>query len=418
VRVALALLLLLLSSAAAHAREVLRDQNGGVLEASGFYKNFLSGLLLQPGTVEASRARGTPVPEAGAIDAHLARLAARFHFEDKFEFEVAYQLTFLVASAPAFATGTSLSGTVGGTGAGPLRRLVPLGGTLVQSDTVRLEQDLDRLAVKLALPFGDLTLGRQVLSWGTGRVWNPTDVLSPFPPTAIDREVRRGFDAVRLAVALGEVTQLDLLYLPQPVLGDQGAVARLQTNLLGWDGSVSLGKYVRDFVVGADLVGDIGPLAVHAEGAYTFEWLEGGALGEHFFRGVAGLDFKPYETVVVTAEYSFNGYGSTDPSRYAAILSSARALRGEVFGAGKHNAALAGSWRVNDLLSTQLSLLCNLTDPSALVLASLEYSFAQSVLVRVGAYVPLGRAPDAWGLHSEYGSGAYGAFVQVGLYVP
>ena len=31
--------------------------------------------------------------------------------------------------------------------------------------------------------------------------------------------------------------------------------------------SASVGKYVQDVVVGADVVGDVGPVAVHGEGA-------------------------------------------------------------------------------------------------------------------------------------------------------
>jgi hypothetical protein len=164
---------------------------------------------------------------------------------------------------------------------------------------------------------------------------------------------------------------------------------------------------------------------VHAEGAYTVEWLASGGVGEHFFRGVAGADFKPHERVVVTAEYAFNGYGSRDASRYAQILTSKRALRGEVFGAGMHVLAVAANLRANDLLSASLSVLCNVTDPSALAFAAVEYSFTQSVLVRAGAYVPIGRPPNAAeagtpsrGLRSEYGSGGFGAFAQLGVYVP
>lgn len=396
----------------AAALEVARDSGGARLEAAGFYKNLLFAVV-------------TPNGQGGATDAQLLRAGAKYFIEDKFELDVAWQLTFQLASDPAFASGLSLSRTIGGTGAGPQRRLVPLGGTLAQTPTSMLVHDLDRLAMKFALPFGDLTIGRQVLSWGTGRFFNPTDVLSPFPPTVIDREVRRGFDAVRLAVALGDTTQLDLLWLPQPKPEDNGGVVRFQTNLLGWDGSLSAGKYVRDFVFGFDLVGDVGPVAVHAEGAYTLEWLESGGLGEHFFRGVAGVDFRPHEKVLVTAEYAFNGYGSRDASRYAQILTSRRALRGELFGAGMHVLAVATNFRANDLLSASLSVLCNVTDPSALAFAAVEYSLTQVVLLRGGAYVPIGRSPnpaeletESRGLRSEYGSSPFGAFAQVGIYVP
>lgn len=440
----------------AQAREVARDGQGGVLEFSGFYKSVLSGFVLQPDAVAAARVNAalleevgvkTPtLPDGGFLSAHLFRVASRFRFEDRIELDVAWQLALSLASDPTFAGGASLSGTVGGTGLGAQRRIIELGGPLAVGSSWRADHNLDRLALKIALPFGDLTIGRQVLSWGTGRLWNPTDVLSPFPPTVIDREVRRGFDAVRLAVALGDVTQLDLLYLPQLKLEDMGGVARFQTNLKGWDVSVSFGKYVRDLVIGADLVGDLGPIGVHAEGAYTIELLGLGSssvtVGEHFFRGVVGAEARPHEKWVLMAEYSFNGFGTTDPKRYAAILSSARVIRGEVFGAGQHQAAVAASFIASDLLAINLSVLGNLTDPSAMLIPSLEYSFTQTVLIRAGAYVPLGAPPDrrvydgftaadvvgnsegyraaiaSRGLRSEYGASSFGAFLQLGIYVP
>ncbi|MHB8876523.1 MAG: hypothetical protein ACYC8T_22740, partial [Myxococcaceae bacterium] len=379
----------------AEARELVRSETGVVFDGSGFYKTLLSGLLLNRGTVESTRAlsslldearalappgvelpQSPPVPDAGVLNGHLLRLAAKLRVSEHLEADVAWQLALQLASDPVFAGGSSVYGAVGAAEA--QRRLVGLSGVLAQGRVARLDHDLDRLSVKLALPFGDLTVGRQVLSWGTGRLWNPTDVLSPFPPTAVDREVRRGFDVVRLAVALSEVSQLDLLYLPQRALEDNGGVVRVQANLLGWDGSLSLGKYVRDIVAGADLVGDLGPIGVHAEGAYTLELLdlrEGPVrVGEHFFRGVVGAEARPHEKVLVMAEYSYNGFGTTHPSEYARTLSSPRVVRGEIFGAGKHSAALGASLLASDLLTAQLSVLCNLTDPSALLIPSVEYS--------------------------------------------
>lgn len=446
-----------LASLPAAAKEAARDGRGGVLDLSGFYKTQLSGFFLHPEQRDALQAQArlferaqaeappgvtlplVPVPpEGGLLSTHVFRVGARFRFEDRFELDVAWQLGLSLASAPAFLGSTRTEGDP--------RRLVPLGGELGAFSVWKVSHELDRFAVKLPLPFGDLTLGRQVLSWGTGRFWNPTDVLSPFPPTAVDREVRRGFDAARLAVALGEVTQLDLVFLPRLVPAELGGVARFQTNLLGFDGSVSVGKYLDDLVFGADLVGDLGPVGVHAEGAYTVQLLGLGsgsvAVGEHFFRGVVGAEVKPHEKLVLMAEYGFNGYGTARASRIAGVLASARVRRGEVFGAGKHQLAVAGAFLANDIFSAQLAALANLSDPSALLVPSFEWSLTQTVLVRGGAFIPLGRTPDAGvfdalgpadvfgrseayeaavatrGLRSEHGASPFGAFVQVGVYVP
>lgn len=465
----LAVLLALVLAAPVSAKDIARDDAGGRLVAQAFYKSFLTGVWLPPQLVEGTEAfqavldearplappllaaklpADVTVPASAVLNAHIARVMATFHFEDKVTLDVAWQVTMSLASDPAFTGGASLTGTIGGaSGASAAkRRLVDVPAVWVNEPGLNVQQNLDRLALKLALPFGDLTIGRQVLSWGTGRLWNPTDVLSPFPPTVVDREVRRGFDAVRLAVALGDVTQLDLLYLPQQKAEDNGGVARLQTNVLGWDGSVSFGKYVNDLVVGADFVGDVGPIAVHGEGAYTVSLTGLGtsnvAVGEHFFRGVAGVDWKPHDKLLIMAEYYFNGFGADSPVGYAQKMSSDRVVRGEVFGAGRHYAGVAASWAQNELLTFSLSGLVNLTDPSAMLIPALEYWFEQNVIVRAGGYVPLGARPDktvftgltaqdvltasdafvtaskTLGLKSEYGSSTWGAFVQVGLYMP
>jgi hypothetical protein len=450
-------LVLALVSAPALAKEVLRDDEGTSLEVSGFFKTQLTGILLHPDSMETLRAQarlferaqaeappGVTLPSVrvpppvGLLDTHVLRLGARFKAADIFELDVAWQLGLTLASDAAYLGVARTEGDP--------RRLVPLGGELGSGSIWRISHELDRFAIKIPLSFGDLTLGRQVLSWGTGRFWNPTDVLSPFPPTAVDREVRRGFDAARLAIALGEVTQLDLIYLPREKPWEMGGVVRFQTNLFGFDGSLSVGKYIDDLVFGADLVGDLGPIGVHAEGAYTLQLASLGSgsvsVGEHFFRGVIGAEAKPHEKLLLMLEYGFNGYGTARASRYATVLASDRVRRGEIFGAGKHQLAFAGAFLASDIFSAQLAVLSNVSDPSFLIVPSFEWSVTQWLLLRGGASIPLGATQDASvfdalgpidvftqseafnsavqsrGLRSEFGASAFSVFLQVGAYVP
>jgi len=294
------------------------------------------------------------------------------------------------------------------------------------------------------VPHVDFVVGRQVLSWGSGRLWNPTDLLSPFAPTDIDKEIRRGVDAVRVSVQLGSTGLLDALWLPQQRAADHGGVLRGQLNLGGYDVSLSAAKYVSDVVFGADVSGDLGPLGVHAEAADTLGipgW-GGGPLkiDEHFFRGVGGLEWRPHEKLILLAEYYFNGFGATHASGYLAKMQSPRVARGEIFGAGRHYLGLVASWLATDLVTANLTVLGNLADPSALLVPVVEYSLEQSVLLRLGGFVPVGKGPDpralqalpptdvlgqtaafadatsTLGLRSEYGASAGGVFLQVAVY--
>jgi hypothetical protein len=466
-RGAAAAVLALLAPAPALAGELWSTGDGArVLEGDASYKTLGTGVALPrplvDGTAELQRAvdearallpPGAPplpsnlaLPESGAMSAHIARVHGRLLWDGWLEVSAAWELDALVASNAAFAGGLGVSGAFAGSGEGAARRLWDFDSDLVSESGFRVSHNLDQLAVRLSAPFGDIVIGRQVLSWGTGRLWNPTDLLSPFPPTAIDREVRRGVDAVRVSVPLASTAQLEALWLPRPEAHENGGVVRGQLNAFGYDFSLSAAKYVGDVVLGGDFAGDLGPLGVHGEAAYTLGLTGLGVEGEpvtvaeRALRAVVGADWRPAEKLLVGAEYYFNGFGAEKPSDYAAALRSPRVQRGEVFGAGRHYLGLVAAYQATELLSMQGIAIVNLTDPSAQLVAALDYWFAQSVIVRAGAILPLGAPPNvssfrsltgqdvltnsaAWqrasstlGLASEYGVSPMGLFAQVGVY--
>jgi hypothetical protein len=426
------------------------------VEVSGFYKPAVSLLLMQPSLVQglgslqaalaaAGSAQQLAVPAGGAVSTHTLRADGKLSWTDALELEVAWQLTGVVASDPAFVASGS-SSYLGATLVTAQRRLWDLPPVLVGEGGFPLLDNLDRLAVTWRSGRATVVVGRQVISWGTGRLWNPTDLMSPFAPTDIDREVRRGADAARVSIGLGDTSQLDLLWLPQVVAADNGGVIRGRTNLWGWDFSATVAKYVRDLVLGADFSGELSVLGVHGEAAWTLPLLGLDGSGplrvdKGFVRAVAGVEWRPLEKLLLSAEYYFNGFGATSPAGLLAVLRSDRVVRGEVFGGERHYLGLVATLLASDLVTVSATVLGNLTDPSLLLVPALEYSFQQHALLRVGGYLPLGRGVDttvlggltgadalagsaAWqralatlGARSEYGLSPYGLFVQVGLYL-
>jgi hypothetical protein len=458
-------LLAVLTSVPAAARDLWTAQDGAfTVELNAFYKTLGTGLRMQRGLVEgsetlatlveAARTTGSPeqsaqLPDVAAIPlyggtwAHTARVWGTLRYRERLELQAGWQLTALAASDPTLLGSAALGTGVPVTTASPAsRRLTDFDPVLVERDRFLLQHNLDLLALKVRSSFADVTIGRQVLSWGSGRLWNPTDLLSPFGPTDVDREVRRGVDAVRVSMGLAATSQLDLLWLPQSRGRDHGGVVRGQFNVRGFDVAPSLAKYVRDLVLGLDTTGDVGPLGVHGEVAWVRAF-DRDAVGkrDEFVRAVAGVDWRPTESLVLTGEYSFNGWGTSDASGYLDVLRSPRVVRGEVFGAGRHYAGIVAAWQISPLLTAHGTAVANLADPSLLIVPALEYWAKQKLLVRVGGYLPLGRQPDpaplraltpqdvtvdtdAWrqairgyGLRSEYGASPYGLFAQIALYL-
>jgi hypothetical protein len=451
--------------AAGQAREVWASEDGrSTLELRAFYKLFGAGVRLQPGLRDATQALAdllrrarieqpdAPLPDVvtlpgiGGSTAQTVRGWGRLLIENRVELSAGWQVDATLASDAAL-IGTGSFGravSVAGSEAAS-RRLGDFDRVLVDRGDFLLQHNLDLLAVKFILPKGELVVGRQVLSWGSGRFWNPTDLLSPFAPTDVDREVRHGVDAVRFSMPLGKTALLDLLYLPQQEGWAQGGVARAQVNVRGFDLSASAAKYVSDVVIGTDLAGDVGPLGVHAEVACTLALENLGTsapveVGERFVRGVAGVEWRPADKWVVGGEYYFNGAGAREVADYALELRGERVTRGEVFGAGRHYVGLTAGWQATDLLSAQVLMIANLADPSALVVPVIEHWARQRMIVRAGGYLPLGAAPDpgplrrltvadvlsrnaaftratsSLGLRSEYGASPAGVFAQLGIY--
>ncbi|MBI3565588.1 MAG: porin, partial [Elusimicrobia bacterium] len=61
---------------------------------------------------------------------------------------------------------------------------------------------------------GALRAGRQRVAWGTGKIWNPTDVLNPYSPTSVERDERRGVDALYGRAGIGTLGQAELVWAP------------------------------------------------------------------------------------------------------------------------------------------------------------------------------------------------------------
>jgi len=406
------LVALLLLPAVASADTWSWDDERSELELRNFYKSMVTGLRLPPPLVDANL-----VPAYGVLWTHATRTWGHLVLKEKYELQVGYQLAAVIASDPALSTGAGLGTSVPASTARAERRLVDFDPLLVKRGGMSLYHDLDLLAVKADLGKVDVTVGRQVLSWGSGRLWNPTDLLSPFAPTDIDREVRRGVDALRVSIPFSETAQLDVLWLPLPELRDHGGVARAQVNIKSFDIAPSVAKYVRDAVFGLDVTGDAGPVGVHTEAAYTVAL----DTDERFVRAVVGAELRPTDELVLIGEYYYNGFGARDPAGYLDVLQSDRVARGEVFGAGRHYAGIVAAYKYSELLNVQAIAITNLLDPSLLVVPAVEYWAEQKVLVRAGAYLPVGRSAevDASGLtlHSEYGVAPFGAFAQIAIYL-
>ncbi len=271
-------------------------------------------------------------------------------------------------------------------------------------NTSRIQGRTDRAVVTLSRPGVDVALGRQPVTFGSGMIFTPMDVVNPFTPATIDTEYKPGIDALRVdgyAGVAGQVTGVAAWARSRPATDPNAGPAELSDALLAVAGQGTVG--VTDLqglvalaraepVIGLGVLTGIGPVGVHGEGTLTWP-VEDARESEPFVRAVVGADGRPTSTTFLAGEVAYQGTGATDPAEYLEVAEGPRFARGEIWQMGRWYAALSVAQEVTPLLSTSLAVISNLADPSALVAPGLSWSVDDNSVVTVGGYVGVGARP-------------------------
>ena len=91
--------------------------------------------------------------------------------------------------------------------------LLPAAAGAAGSPDTAVAARVRTLYAKLDLEWAAFTVGRQVLNYGRGALWAPTDIFTELDLAGIS-PVRRGTDAIRVVVPFGVTAGLDLAAAP------------------------------------------------------------------------------------------------------------------------------------------------------------------------------------------------------------
>jgi hypothetical protein len=310
-------------------------------------------------------------------------------------------------------------GLFAGGGSGSQYRVTDAAWEWGQEAHVQARLWLDRLALKFQLPWFDLTVGRQAMTFGKAYFWNPLDVFLAFDPRSFDRDYKAGVDALRIDIPLGAFAGLTLVAVAgrSDAGVDFGAdwrgsalLARAYANFWDWDFAVQGGKIFGGFQLGAATAGELGPLELRAEGAYFFA-LDADPLPDHF-TGVIGLGHRFDFELLIEAEYLYNGAG--DPDNWLVALT--RVASGRSLHMGRHLVGVLASYPILPILQGSLAWIFSASDASSLIQPGLALSVSDEADFLFGAMIALGPRPKGWnfdaddplsqnlGLQSEFGT--------------
>jgi len=115
----------------------------------------------------------------------------------------------------------------------------------------------------------EVTLGRQRIPWGVGRLWNPIDRFNAIPPLAVEADQSAGVDAVKARWLFSGFTYLEAIYAIGRHADDRAAAGRLHGVLHNVDYSLMAGVFEEAPTAGFDLAANLFDAAGRLEVVWT-----------------------------------------------------------------------------------------------------------------------------------------------------
>ncbi|MFQ5641124.1 MAG: hypothetical protein ACE5IR_24365 [bacterium] len=271
--------------------------------------------------------------------------------------------------------------------------------TITEGKNYQARQSLFRAFATVYLGPGEVTVGRQRIAWGTGFAWNPTDLLNPFNPAAIELEEREGVDAVYAVMPFGSLSRVEAAFAPGRNELKSSAAVRVSSNFWGYDVAFIAGDFQEDKVIGGDFAGYLSGAGFRGEFAYT--WKEE---GKNSLRAVLNVDYNFSHDIYALVEFYYNGQGATDPAKY----DLQDLVSGRTFNLGRHYFAMSLAKSLTPLLRVSVYSIANLNDRSSLIGPVLTYSLANNLELAASAYFFRGSEQSEYGLLKS----AYFGFLQ------
>jgi len=281
-------------------------------------------------------------------------------------------------------------------------RLYPRQGENVGSFGVF--HNLDRLLLTIKTGAADIFIGRQAIAWGSGRLFNPTDVVAPYAFNELDKEERQGVDAVRVRVPLGRMDELDIGYIFGRHFQSQYSAFYLRgkTYILKTDISGLVMRFRKNLLIGLDMARSIGGAGAWFEAAYVLPYrfakdedvdLIDKKYRENYFRASLGMDYNFSGRFYGFFEYHYNAAGMSKPGDYNEVFRTIAFREGSVYLMAKHYLDVGFTYQVTPLIPFSGLVIMNFTDGSVILSPGLEYNIAENIYLSFGAYLGVGKGP-------------------------
>lgn len=256
-----------------------------------------------------------------------------------------------------------------------------------------------RAYAKISISDLTITLGRQQIRFGSGKLWNPLDILNPVSPTFIESaEEQKGTDALRFDYYLNEFTELSLVYdqkryndkLSEIELENSNSVARLKTTIIDTDLAVLGGQVARRNVGGADFATILFDGILRGSAIYSKPENE-----DSYVQAGAGYDYSFKNSLSVLIEYFYNENNLNENDELSAAVQQSLVsgvtqenyflLSNQFITYNKHYVGLALGYDLSSLLRADVLFIADVQGKGFFASPTLKFNIFENVDLIAGA---------------------------------
>ena len=234
-----------------------------------------------------------------------------------------------------------------------------------------LTQNLDRFNIQMRLPHGDLTLGRQAITFGSSRVIVPTDIFVPFDVRVFDQEYRMGVDAIRYQSPIGEVGEFDMGIVFGESRQTSAAFMQISNTYSKKDLHITVLRFAEKNLLGFGLETALGQFGFWVEAAKVFGQRK-------LVRASSGFDYAFSDRAFGQIEYHYNGVKLYRPQREEKYLRGAGLPVGVVL-QGEHYLTPSFSYQLGPLWTIGFQGIFNLSDHSSFLSMFTAYNLRENL---------------------------------------
>jgi hypothetical protein len=260
---------------------------------------------------------------------------------------------------------------------GNSRQVAKLSWTPASGERVTVIHFIDRLYLTQRFGAGDFVLGRQRIAWGSGRIWNPTDLFNPINPANVAKIEKDGVDALSAKLHIGDFTDVHAVINPRRNASANFG-ARFRGNAGEYDFCALGGRFDDRLVAGADVTGNFFTAGIRGEGIVS---ADPHRLRSNFARFIIGLDYQFTPELYALVEYQHNGEGKADRNAYELD----RLIGGEILTLGRQYFAISANFLVHPLVSASALATANLADGSTFMNLTVSWSVTDDLSLALGA---------------------------------